>query len=66
MKFEYSKQDGPRDCVAYIDGWGVVIKQEGGAYCIFDDGSGVEVNADWEPHNARHRFYTGDSITITF
>ena len=66
MKFEYSKKDDVRECVAYIDNWGIVIKDNEGAVCIFDDGSGVERDAGWNPKDAKHRFYPGDSITITF
>jgi hypothetical protein len=60
MKFTYDTNPDERECVAYIDDEGdLIIKERDGktVYCL--DGA-------FDPSCDNHRFYPGDSITITF
>ena len=74
MKFEYGKRDeAERKCVAFIDAGGdlcvkgmdvhdvVWLSKHGVNYCIEPQES-----FDYQVSKASHRFYHGDSITITF
>ena len=74
MKFEYSKQDEAKECVAFIDNVGdFCFKVTGGFIYLMQDGTGFEVEQDdgsfsqyMQENGARQKFYPGDSITITF
>jgi hypothetical protein len=60
MKLTYDTKPDERECVAYISGdGGLVIKERRGnhVYMVYDS---------FDPSDATHRFYPGDSITITF
>jgi len=65
MKFEYEGNED-RECVAYIDRWGLVLKDKETVITIFDDGSGICTNSCLDTEDAIHKFYPGDKITITF
>ena len=70
MKFEYEKKDDDRECVAFIDDAGDLIVRMGGTGAVwFDRHGGVYNFGEWNDElnrSAAHRFYRGDSITITF
>lgn len=60
MKFTYDTKPDERECKAYIDLEGdLVIKCTGGSV-VWTTKEG------FKPTKALHRFYPGDSITITF
>ena len=68
MKFTYDKPDtDTRECVAYIDGEGdlIIWDCEGGNAIALVYGH-AESGHDWTPSDATHKFYRGDSVTITF
>lgn len=76
MKFTYNKDEpDTRECVAYmreINGqFNLSIKTDQGCAIIYDgdvDTPHHGSNWDWlqEVGDAAHKFYRGDSITITF
>jgi hypothetical protein len=62
MKFTYDTKPDERECVAYIDDEGDLVikeKEEGKCVLMFSE-SGFNLR------ESTHRFYPGDSITITF
>ncbi len=77
MKFEYDGDSEQRECVAFIDGDGLLWV---GAYCLYDDDvKSVVFTSDDKPHvgdislktgmalfGVTKRFYPGDKLTITF
>lgn len=66
MKFTYDKKTDDRECVAYIDGLGVLyIKTDEGSTLLYESET-PNHNGYFNPTDATHRFYAGDSVTITF
>ena len=67
MRFDYETKQDDRECVAYIDGFGhlITFTPNGNCYCFCPDGSSTDL-VNWEPHHAKHKFYPGDELTITF
>ena len=67
MKFTYNTKPDDRECVAYIDRDGDLrIRDERDGSVAFCSDDGVVIGLPWQPSDALHRFYPGDSITITF
>ena len=60
MKFTYNTNPDERECVAYIDKLGDLIINE------TDGATVVIMGYGFDPTKSTHRFYPGDSITITF
>ena len=67
MKFEYDVKDDALECVAFIDYDGDLwIKTDNGS-CLMFNSEYTPSNGDlWEEYRAVHKFYHGDTITITF
>lgn len=69
MKFEYEKQDKASECVAFIDFDGELMVKSASGGTIWFSYQGIVYEdhlKDWKEDTAVHRFYPGDSITITF
>ena len=70
MKFHYNTDTDRGEPVAYIDCDGdLIVKDENDDGVLFSsDHTDVLLDAGWEPHGrgVKHRFYKGDSVTITF
>lgn len=69
MKFEYNTPDTEtRECVAYIDGDGDLMIRTPTGKCIWMDynGNAEHHRFEFNPDIATHKFYRGDSVTITF
>jgi hypothetical protein len=74
MKFDYETKQDDRECVAYIDRDGdLIVRDEnphdgnncGAIYMTKRGNRGVYEN-EFDPSEATHKFYPGDSITLTF
>lgn len=61
MKFTYNTKPAEHECVAYIDGEGDLIIRYNYDRKVF-----FHIDDLFNIYNATHRFYPGDSITITF
>lgn len=73
MKFEYENKVDDRECVAFIDADGdLCLKADGADDIVWLTTGGVQYcesprnNFDFQKEKAVHRFYPGDTITITF
>lgn len=73
MKFNiYTSRQEPREPVAFIDGDGdlfIIDRVSRSAVCITEDNSVLPYEIgeyDAELERARHVFYAGDEVTITF
>lgn len=69
MKFEYEKKDDDdRECVAFIDADGDLILRVDRTKSLWFDSRGGRAYefGKFNDQAATHRFYRGDSITITF
>lgn len=71
MKFEYTGEDITK-CVAYIDNKGLLRIRDAsrkdpkkGAVCLTENGH-LKNGYRFEPSSATRRFYSGDSIILTF
>lgn len=65
MKATRSTNSDKGKCIAYIDARGYIYFTDSDeTFCLFNDG-GV-TSAEFNEQNAVHKFYKGDSVTITF
>ena len=68
MKFSYDGDGVGRECVAYIDDDGELMVRRNNGDCIWLSKGGVVYahNFPFDVNKATHKFYKGDSVTITF
>ena len=72
MRFDYENKQDDRECVAYIDEEGDLVinnrnhYNHGGAVYLTKEGRTGEHGRGFNPSEAIHKFYPGDSITLSF
>lgn len=72
MKFKYGEKQENHECVAYIDIGGDLniiptsSNDEGMEVLCINTNGRIHTNLSAIPESARHKFYKGDSVTITF
>jgi len=77
MKIEYGQSQGLKECVAYVDRVGhLIVKNmrfpngDTKSFVFMPDGTDLGDNTtswnQFNPEDGLHKFYPGDTVTITF